>query len=148
MITASLSMGGWSLCCASLVFRVRGRVRVLRLGFCVRVRVSVMGSVSYLNENFVVYILLLSAPAIHRQSSMITCIPGHTKWYPCVNAISTITLYTQIYFHSELQSAIWIALATSTALPTDAENISCAKFHIPSWHYIAHGSENLKIGPE
>jgi len=59
------------LCRASLVFRVRGRVRVLGSGFCVRVRVrvSVTGSVSYLNENFVVYKVLLSAPAIHRQSS-------------------------------------------------------------------------------
>jgi len=28
-------------CVTSLVFRVRGRVRVLRLGFCVRVRVRV-----------------------------------------------------------------------------------------------------------
>jgi len=44
-------MSGRSLCRASLVFRVRGRVRVLGLGFCVRVsvRVSIMGSVSYLN---------------------------------------------------------------------------------------------------
>jgi len=67
---ASLSMGGWSLCHASLVFRVRGRVRVLGLGFCVRVRVSVSvtGSVSYLNENCSLHDLLLSAPAIHRQS--------------------------------------------------------------------------------
>ena len=49
---ASLSMGGRSLCRASLVFRVRGRVRVLGLGFCVRARVgvSITGRVSYLNE--------------------------------------------------------------------------------------------------
>ena len=38
---ASLSIGGRSLCRASLLFRVRGRVRVLGLGFCVRVRVRV-----------------------------------------------------------------------------------------------------------
>ena len=50
------------------MLRVRGMVRVLGLGFCVRVRVSVTGSISYLNEKFVVYTLLLSAPAIHRQS--------------------------------------------------------------------------------
>ena len=50
---------------ASLVFRVR----VLGLGFCVRVRVSVTGSVSYLNEDCSLHTLLLSAPAIHRQSS-------------------------------------------------------------------------------
>ena len=45
---ATLSMGGRSLCRASLVFRIR----VLGLGFCVRVRVrvSVTGSGSYLNE--------------------------------------------------------------------------------------------------
>ena len=30
----------------SLVFRVRGRVRVLGSGFCVRIRVSVTGNVS------------------------------------------------------------------------------------------------------
>jgi len=66
-------MGGRSLCRASLVFRVRGRVRVLVLGFCVRVRVrvSVTGSVSYLNENSSLHTLLLSAPAIHRQSSQL-----------------------------------------------------------------------------
>ena len=64
-------MSGRSLCRASLVFRVRGRVRVLGLGFCVRVsvRVSIMGSVSYLNENCSLHTLLLSAMAIHRQSS-------------------------------------------------------------------------------
>ena len=66
---ASLSMGGRSLCRASLVVRVRGRVRILGLGFCVRV--SVTGSVSYLNVNFVVYKVLLSAPTIHRQSSLV-----------------------------------------------------------------------------
>jgi len=65
---ARLSMGGWSLCRASLVFRVRGRVRVLGLGFCVRVKVSITGSVSYLNENCSLRTLLLSAPAIHRRS--------------------------------------------------------------------------------
>ena len=64
-------MGGRSLCRASLVFRVRGRVRVLVLGFCVRVRVSVTGNVSYLNENSSLHTLLLSAPAIHRQSSQL-----------------------------------------------------------------------------
>ena len=60
-------MGGRSLCRALLVFRVRGRVRVLGSGFCVRVRVSVSitGTVSYLNKNFVVYKMLLSASAIH-----------------------------------------------------------------------------------
>ena len=70
---ASLSMGGRLLCCASLVFRFRGRVGVLGLGFCVRVRlrVSVTGSVSYLNENCSLHTLLLSAPAIHRKSSPI-----------------------------------------------------------------------------
>jgi len=47
------------------MFRVRGRIRVLGLGFCVRVRVSVTGSVSYLNENCSLHTLLLSAPAIH-----------------------------------------------------------------------------------
>ena len=43
-------------------FRVRGRVKVLGLGFCVRVRVmgSIMGSVSYLNENFVVFLAFVS----------------------------------------------------------------------------------------
>jgi len=68
---ASLSMGGRSLCHALLVFRVSGRVRVLGLGFCVRVRirVSIIGSVSYLNENCSLHTLLLSAPAIHRQST-------------------------------------------------------------------------------
>ena len=45
---ARLSMGGRSLCRASLVFRVRGMVRVLGLGFCVRV--SLTGIVSYLNR--------------------------------------------------------------------------------------------------
>jgi len=40
---ARLSMGGRSLCRASLMFRIRGRVRVLGLGFCVRVRASVKG---------------------------------------------------------------------------------------------------------
>ena len=34
----------------------RVRVRVLGLGFCVRVRVSVTGSVSYLNAKFVVFL--------------------------------------------------------------------------------------------
>ena len=58
-------MGGRSLCRASLVFRVR----VVGLKFCVRVRVSVMDSVSYLNENCSLHTLLLSAPAIHQQSS-------------------------------------------------------------------------------
>ena len=74
-------MGGRSLCHASLVFRVRGRVRVLGLGFCVRVRVSVsvMGSVSYLNENCSFYTLLLSALAIHRQSSPIIGLGYKTK---------------------------------------------------------------------
>jgi len=70
-LTASLSMGGRSLCHASLVFRIRGRVKVLGLGFCVRVRVkvSVTGSVSYLNDNCSLHTLLLLAPVIHRQSS-------------------------------------------------------------------------------
>jgi len=44
--------------CVSLLFNCfQGlwfRVRVLGLGFCVRVRVSVTGSGSYLNENFVI----------------------------------------------------------------------------------------------
>ena len=62
-------MGGRSLCRASLVFRVRGSVKVLGLGFCVRVKVSVTGRVSYLNENCSLHTSLLSAPAIHRQSS-------------------------------------------------------------------------------
>ena len=37
------------------MFRVKGRVTVLGLGFCVmvRVRVTVTGSVSYLNSKFV-----------------------------------------------------------------------------------------------
>ena len=48
-------------------YRVRGRVRIIGLGFCVRV--SVTGSVSYLNVNCSVHTLLLSAPAVHRQSS-------------------------------------------------------------------------------
>jgi len=41
-----------------------GRARVLR-SVRVRVRVSVTGSVSYLNENCSLHTLLLSAPAIH-----------------------------------------------------------------------------------
>jgi len=64
-------MGDRSLCRASLVFRVRGRVKVLGLGFYVRV--SVTGSVSYLNENCTLYTLLLSVPAIYRQSSRLQC---------------------------------------------------------------------------
>jgi len=38
---ARLSMGGWSLCHASLVFEVRGRVRVLGLGLALRVVVVI-----------------------------------------------------------------------------------------------------------
>jgi len=43
--------------CSGFRDRVRVRVRLLGLGFCVRVRVivSITGSVSYLNENFVVF---------------------------------------------------------------------------------------------
>ena len=67
LIMTRLSTGSRSLCHASLVFRVRGRVRVLGVGFCVRVRVSIMGSVSYLNENCSLHTLLFSALAIHRQ---------------------------------------------------------------------------------
>jgi len=63
-VVARLSMCGRSLCRASLVFRVR-----VGLGFCVRVRVSITGSVSYLNENCSLHTLLLSVPAIHQQSS-------------------------------------------------------------------------------
>jgi len=50
-----------------------GRITVLGLGFCVRVRVrvSITGSVNYLNENCSLHTLLLSAPAIHRQSSQL-----------------------------------------------------------------------------
>jgi len=43
----------------SLVFRIR----VLGLGFCVRVIVSITGSVSYMNENFVVFLAFV-APSV------------------------------------------------------------------------------------
>ena len=86
------------MCRASLVFTIRGRVRVLGLGFCVRLGlglalrvvmshtthfdaesrrrksapisgVCVIGF-SYLNENCSLHTLLLSAPAIHRQIAL------------------------------------------------------------------------------
>jgi len=39
-----------------LHFRVSDRVRVLESGFCVRVRVSVTGSGSYVNENSEIFL--------------------------------------------------------------------------------------------
>ena len=42
--------------CVFRVYTLQFRVRVLGLGFCVRVRVSITGSGSYLNENFVIFL--------------------------------------------------------------------------------------------
>ena len=41
-----------------LRFKVRIRVRVLRSKFCVRVRVSITGSGSYVNENSLIFLHL------------------------------------------------------------------------------------------
>jgi len=48
------------------VLTVYGLLLGLGLGFCVRVRVivSVTGSVSYLNENFIVVFLAFVAPSV------------------------------------------------------------------------------------
>ena len=58
--------------------------------FCVRVRVSVMGSVSYLNENLVVYIL-----CYFRRRPSIDSRPGGYSTPPVV-LYSVITAYSVI----------------------------------------------------
>jgi len=66
------------MCRASLLFRVR--VRVLGLGFCVRVRVivSIMGSGSYLNENSVVFLVFV-APSVECRESYRMCTANSTQ---------------------------------------------------------------------
>ena len=61
-------------------------VTVLGLGFCVRVRViiSIMGSVSYLNENFVIFLAFVAPSG------------------ECLGGLTAVCIATNTYAHGQM----------------------------------------------